>query len=259
MDISAALVSSSRRRRRRRALALMALAAVALVSVVAYRLANSGATGAEIGALPGSTNGAVASVTPLSSEVTRPNGGAQLDAGVALERIAVAQTAANHLQVLIAWTDVKEATKVLKRPNAQISIGLYHPIHSGECTSEDKESNKGKEVDAPRVTITDTDSKMLCGALDKGAKGSSSVSNTGKLLLAKALVGGYLDPSIQGKAALKECTATKEEWCQPKTVTNENQDALYLAASIVTPGGIPQGQQSQAGSLTFFVHAKRLK
>lgn len=258
MYTSAAPAPSSRRRRRR-ALAITALAASIAVSLAAYRLANSGATGAEINVLPGSTNGAVAVVTPLSSEVTRPNGGAQLDAGVALERVAVAQSAASHLQLLVAWTNVKEAVKVFNNPNVQISIGLYHPIHSGVCTSEDTESNKGKEVDAPRVTITDTDSKTLCGALDEGAKGSASVSKTGKLLLAKSIVGGYLDPSIAGKAALKECTATKEEWCQPKTVTDENQDALYLVASIVTPGGIPQGQQSQAGSLNFFAHAKRLK
>jgi len=252
-------LARSRRRRRRRALTLVALALAAVVALAAFRLAGSGTTGPKIGELPGSTEGAVAAITEMSSEVTRPKGGAQLDAGKALARVAVAEEAAKHVQVSVAWTNVSEAEeKVLTNPNAQLSIGLYHPIHSGKCTSEDEAKNTGKEVDAPRVTIKD-EAAETCGALDEGAGGSPSVSTTGKLLLAKTGVNGFLDPSITGQAGLKPCSETKEVWCQPSTVTNTNTDVLYLVASIVTPGGIPQGQQLQVGSLKFFIRAKRLQ
>lgn len=258
MELSSTVITRPSRRRRQ-TFALVAIAVAILASVAAFGLANTGNSEAEIKPLPGSEGGAVAVVTAMSSKVTRPNGGAQLNTGVALARIAVAQAAASHIRVNVSWTNVQEVSGgILGNPNSQISIGLYHPIHSGECTSSDKESNKGKEIAAPRVTIEDTNAEKLCGALDEASTGSSTVSAEGKLLLTKTLIGGFMEPSIAGKAALNACSATAEAWCHTETVKDENQDPLYLVASIVTPGGIPQGQQSVAGSLKFFVNVKRL-
>lgn len=247
-------------RRRRRALAACAVALAVAVSIAAFRLGNTGNGSLGISPLPGSNNGEVANITSMSSKVTRSNGGAQLQTGIAIDRVAVAQAAANHLKLAVSWTNAQEGGQVLNNPNAQLSIGLYHPIHTGECTgATEKAATKGKEVEAPYVNITDEEGakQKLCGMLTE-AGGSASVSSGGKLLLAKNLIAGYIAPSLEGKASLPACEAATVEWCQPESVTEVNQDVFYMVASIVTPGGIPQGQQEQVGSLKFFVNAKRL-
>lgn len=249
-------MTRSSKAKRRRVLALTAAALALVAAVGTFMLGGTGSSSPSIKELPGANSGAVAQVTELSSSVTRSVGAAQLEAGVALDRLLVAEKAAEHIQVSTAWTNVPEAAKVLLNPNAQLSVGLYHPIHTGECTATDNESNKGREVDAPRVTIEDTNKEKLCGALDEGAKGSATVSATGKLLLSKGLISGFLRPSINGES-LSACAATGTEWCKP-TSAGEHQAALYLVTSIVTPGGIPQGQQAQASSLNFYTKVKRL-
>lgn len=256
MELSRTIARPSANKKRRRALALTAAALAVMAAVGTFMLGGTGSSSPSIKELPGASSGAVAQVTELSSTVTRSKGAAQLDAGVALDRLLVAEEATNHIQVATAWTNVSEAAKVLLNPNAQLSIGLYHPIHTGECTATDNESNKGKEVDAPRVTIEDTNKEKLCSALDEGAKGSASVSETGKLLLSKGLIAGYLRPSINGEK-LSACAASGTSWCKPPTA-GEHQAALYLVTSIVTPGGIPQGQQAQASKLNFYTKVKRL-
>lgn len=260
MGLSAQTLTRANRRRRR-ALALTAIAIAIAAGVAAFTLGNTGGGALGINPLPGATNGEVANITSMSSNVTRSNGGASLQTGVALARVAVAEEAANHLKLNVSWTNAQEGGQVLSNPHAQISVGLYHPIHTGECTGEtEKAATKGKEVEAPYVNITDEEGakQKLCGALTS-AGGSGSVSSAGKLLLATNLIGGYLAPSLQGKASLPACGASTVEWCQPESVTEVNQDVFYLVASIVTPGGIPQGQQEQLGSLKFFVNAKRLQ
>lgn len=255
MELSPAMTRSTKAKQRR-ALALAAAALAVVAAVGTFMLGGTGSSAPSIKELPGANSGAVAQVTELSSTVTRSNGAAQLDAGVALDRLLVAEEASNHIQVSTSWTNVQEAAKVLLNPNAQLSIGLYHPIHTGQCTAADNESNKGKEVDAPRVTIEDTNKEKLCGALDEGSKGSASVSETGKLLLSKSLISGYLRPSINGEK-LTACEAEGAVWCKPATA-GEHQAALYLITSIVTPGGIPQGSQGQASKLNFYTKVKRL-
>jgi len=259
MELSAAGVRPARRRRRALALALVALALAA--TVAAFALGGTGSTGAKIEAVAGSTSAGVAEIVPLNSKVTRSNGGAQLQAGVALDRIAVAESEANNIQVLVAWTNVKEAANVLRNPNAQISVGLYHPIHTGACTSSNEKLGKEDNVVAPEVTITDeweAKKQTLCGKLDEGAKGSASVSEKGKLLLGTKLISGFIDPQEAGPGSLAECEATGTKWCEPESVpASAHQLALYLVASIVTPGGIPQGQQPEGTSLEFFARARR--
>lgn len=257
MELSPTMTrASAKGSKRRRAIALIASALAVVAAVGTFMLGGTGSSSPSIKELPGANSGAVAQVTELSSAVTRPNGAAQLDAGVALDRLLIAEEASSHIQVSAFWTNVQEAAKVLLNPNAQLSIGLYHPIHTGECSATDDESNKGKEVDAPRVTIEDTNKEKLCGALDEAAKGSASVSGTGKLLLSKGLIGGYLRPSLNGEK-LSACAASGTSWCKPATA-GEHQAALYLITSIVTPGGIPQGEQAQASKLNFYTKVKRL-
>jgi hypothetical protein len=255
MELSPTMAKSTKAKRRR-ALALTATALAVVAAVGTFMLGGTGSSSTSIKELPGAKSGAVAQVTELASTVTRTNGAAHLDAGVALDRLLVAEEAANHIQVSTSWTNVQEAAKVLLNPNAQLSVGLYHPIHTGECTVSDNESNKGKEVDAPRVTIEDTNKEKLCGALDEGAKGSASVSETGKLLLSKGLISGYLRPSVNGEK-LSACAASGTSWCTPASA-GEHQAALYLVTSVVTPGGIPQGEQAQASNLNFYTKVKRL-
>lgn len=250
-------MAHSTKAKRRRALALTGGALAVVAAVGTFMLGGTGSSSPAIKELPGANSGAVAQVTELASSVTRTKGAAQLDAGVALDRLLVAEEASDHIDVSTSWTNVQEAAKVLLNPNAQLSVGLYHPIHTGQCTATDNESNRGKEVDAPRVTIEDTNKEDLCGALDEGSKGSATVSETGKLLLSKGLIGGYLRPSLSGEK-LSACAATGTSWCKPATA-GEHQAALYLVASIVTPGGIPQGQQAQASTLAFYTKVKRLQ
>lgn len=244
-------------RAHRGALALLAVA-VAFITTATYWLATTGATSPSIGALPGSSStGAVADVTAMSSSVTRTNGSAQLQTGVALDKVVVAKTASNHFRLVLAWTNAQSGAQVLNNPNAQISVGVYHPIHTGNCVGA-----AGSDVDSPLVNITDPDnSQSLCGSLDQSATGSSSVSSTGKLLLAQNLVSGFLDPALDGSATLSACASAVDDnggWCQPSSVSDSNKRALYLIASIVTPGGIPQGQQASLTSLTFFTKVRRL-
>lgn len=194
----------------------------------------------------------------MTATVTRTNGAAQLQAGLAVAKVVVAKTASNHARLIVSWTNATAAAQVLNNPNAQISVGVYHPIHTGNCVAGPPNS-----VDSPLVNITDPDnSQSLCGSLDQSATGSSSVSSTGKLLLAKSLVTGFLDPALDGSGALSACASALNDsggWCQPSSVSDSDKRALYLVSSIVTPGGIPQGQSATGTSLDFFVKAKRLR
>jgi hypothetical protein len=109
------------------------------------------------------------------------------------------------------------------------------------------------------VNLTDTDSNTYCAALDQTATGRF-VSATGKLLLAANQIGGYINPSIDGVAPLSACGSSGSDtdtWCQPASISDSNQRALFVIASIVTPGGIPQGQQPTLTQLNFYAQVLR--
>lgn len=245
----------------RRRLAVVGLS-LALLATTAFWLGSTGGTGLSISTPAGTTNGAIADITQMSATVTRTNGAANLQTGVALAKVVAAASSSNHFRLDVAWTNAEQAGQVLNNPNAQISLGLYHPVHTGNCGFAPSNS-----VDAPLVNITDTDNATYCATLDQSATGSASVSSTGKLMLAKNLINGYLAPALDGSGSISACgsstassTATEEalSWCQPTSVTDSNQRALFLVASIVTPGGIPQGQQASLSNLYFFFETARL-
>lgn len=260
---------------------------VALVTTVGYWLGATGAGLTSISPLPGTTStGEVAQVVPMSATVTRSDGEARLTTGVALAKLVVAAAATAELRVDVAWTNVLSATRVLGSPNAQLSLGLYHPVHTGACVSVPqghvlvrpagvspagvspagvspvvRPADVSEPADAPLVSLTDTDGTTLCAALDESATGSGSVSETGKLLLARDLVAGYLVPGLDGSAPVPACAPASTDtggWCQPASIASPAQRALYLVASVTTPGDHPKGQQTDLSSLTFFIAARRL-
>jgi len=257
---SEALTSNLRRRRHRRALALTGLG-LSFFGTVGFWLAATGVVTNSISPPAGSpSNGSFATVTPLSTTVNRTNGGAQLQTGVALAKIVLSSAVTTSARVDVDWTNVGAAASILGNPNAQISIGLYYPIHTGNCLT----STPGS-VDAPFINLTDTGNSTYCVTLDEGSTGRY-VSSTGKLLLAQNQVGGYLIPSIN-TSTISACGAAPLDGsgnpydvtgtpCQPASITDSNQRALWVIASIVTPGTIPQGVQPSLTTLSFFVGVK---
>ena len=251
-------VGIPRRATRLRRLLPVAAIVVAAVTAATYFLGTSGSTSLSVSSPAGlPASGAVADVTTMSSTVTRANGGAQLNTGVDVAKINVAAGYTNKIRVEIAWTNANQAISVLNNPHAQISVGLYHTIHTGNCNT-----GSGTTVDAPLVNLTDTDSATYCAALDQSATGSPSVSSTGKLLLTTSDVGGNLNPALDGSGSLSACAANtsndNDVWCQPASVTNSSQRALFVIASITVPGTIPPGQQASVSTLGFFVRARRI-
>lgn len=240
---------------------LIAAAAIlaSLVMSGSYWLASVGASSPTISLPPGApTDGAVAEVTPLSSTVTRSTGGALLQTSVTLARLQMSYLVADAVRVDVSWTNASQGARVLNNPNAFISIGLYRAVHTGSCAN----STPG-DVTAPLVNVTDADSNSYCAALDETATGL--VDSAGKLLLGGSQVTGYLLPARPGGSALDACaeasgslTLSQERSlaaCQPASASSEFQNTFFVVASIVTPGGIPQGQQATLSGLAFHIRA----
>lgn len=245
---------SRSRRRSRRALALTGLA-LSFFGTAGFWLSTSGVVSNTISPLPGSPTSSFANVIPLSTTVSRTNGSAQLETGVALAKIVLSSSVTTAARVDVAWTNVGAAASVLNNPNAQISVGLYYPIHTGNCITK-----TSGNTDAPLINLTDSDTDTYCVALDEGATGRFT-SPTGKLLLGQNQVGGYLVPSISTNT-ISDCAAAPVvnnvsvdvtgTPCLPASVIDTNQRALWVIASIVTPGGIPQGIQPTLSTLDFY-------
>lgn len=236
--------------RRRGVLAAVAVAA-ALATTGSAWLADTGGTTFTISPPAGiqSNNGQAVTMTSMSATFTRPNGNAQLLAGVALERLTIASGYGTDVGFDIAWLDPQDASKVLLNPNAQIYFGFYYPIHTGSC------SGTNKSVDATLATITDN-SQTFCGELDTTATGSPVIS--GKLLLSPVQLTGYLQTGVSDATATSTCGGTGSTWCLPSGLGNAaSTEVAYLAATIQTPGGKPSGQQATLSSLSFYFAARR--
>jgi hypothetical protein len=248
--------------RKRTFVAVAVVLCAALATLSSFALANSGSISTAIKPPLGSpTSGAVASVdTSIATNVTASNGSAQLDAGVVLARVSVTPIDAANLKVDVFWTNPYDSTKLLNSPNTQISIGLYHPVHSGSCVNSDS-----TETDI-LVSVTDTNG-TYCAALDSAARGSSNVGS-GKILESPSMPSGYLKPTVSDNGSLATCTTPSSDssrtssasveaalpWCQPAGVSG----VLYVVASILTPGGVPPGKQSSLGHLSFYINATPL-
>ncbi len=249
---------------RKAPLAAITLTVALLATGASFALGNTGTSSTSITPAPGvPTNGSVASTdTSIATAVTRSQGQAQLQTGVTLARIEVAPSYAARLRVSVFWTDPYDAGKALNNPNSQISVGIYDPIHTGNCV------NTSSSTVAAYVTVTDGVSNTYCSRLDESATGSASVSASGKLLITSTIPGGYLLPASLDNGSLSACasfagTATTETslpWCEPTAtaagaLTSSGPGVLYVVASVLTPGGSPQGQQATLNSLSFFIDA----
>ena len=243
------MTKRARSRRRRRALLVLALAG-SLVATGGAWLADTGTTTLNIQPAPGlASDGKVASITPLSSSFTRPNGNAQIQAGVAIDKIEIAQGFATSVKLDLAWLNPGDAAQVLNNPNAQIHVGLYYPIYTGTCASGESAS-----VDSQRATITD--GATLCTRLDASATGA--IVDNGKMILHFTQLSGFIRPGTADPTPT-ECTSSTENttWCAPAGL-GASKNVLYVAATIATPGGKPAGQQNNVSSLEFFTRVDRV-
>ncbi len=232
---------------------------VALVaSVTSFALGDTGSVSPLIAPAAGvsTSNGEVATVqtgSGITTSITRSNGAASLDSGVVLAAIQVAPSFATQLNVGVFWTDPYDAYAALNNPHAQISVGLYYPVHTGACTNTDS-----SETDAyVEVSYQSVD---YCSVLDATATGSSNVSK-GKLIMVKSAPSGFLLPDVTDNnyptptACPTSATETTSSWCQPSGVSPDG--VIFVCASILTPGGVPPGQQANLANLSFFINATR--
>jgi hypothetical protein len=241
-------------RARRRLLALAAVG-VSLAGTSGAYLADSALTVPVISVAPGTpASGALAEVTPMSPSVTDGQG---LQVGVALARVTLASASLNQVRIEVDWTSATITPRVLHNPNVQISVGIYHTVHSGACNTNVKSTTE------PIVNITDTNSATYCAVLDEATTGTLVNPSNGKMLLSKNAIGGTLLPQATSSGTAAACAASaaaetlSDTWCNPTSVTNANSRALFVVASILTPGGVPQGQQPTLTTMSFYVNARR--
>lgn len=246
------MITVRTRIRRRRVLALLALAGAAAATSVFF-LADTGTTSLSVGTPPGlSAGGKLTDVSSMSSSFTRPEGNASIQAGVALERLVIAQGYEDRVKVDISWLDPQDAGDVLNNPNAQIYVGVYHPIHTGSCTS----GNDGSVGDTA-ATITDSTltPTTYCAQLDTSAAGA--IVNAGKMILSRTQLGGFITTSATAPSPTT-CASTGSAWCLPTSGLAAGQSIAWLGFTIVTPGGKPAGQQNNVSQLDFYVHSTAL-
>lgn len=231
-------------RRRRAALAALALAASLLATGGAW-LAETGTTVVAVSPPPGiAPDGRVASFAPMSASFTRPNGNAQIVAGLATGEIRFAQGYSTSLKVDMAWLNPGDAAQVLNNPNAQIHVGLYYPIYTGTCVGGEIPA-----VSSTRATIG-TGFGTLCTRLDENASGE--IVDGGKMILHRTRLAGFLRPGTADPAPAA-CTANtaSTSWCAPSGL-DADKNVLYVAVTIVTPGGKPAGQENNVSALEFY-------
>jgi hypothetical protein len=243
------MITARTRIRRRRVLAVLALAGAAAATSVFF-LADTGTTTLSVATPPGlSGSGNLTDVTAMSSSFTRPQGNASIQAGVALERLVIAQGFENRVKIDVSWLDPQDAGDVLNNPNAQIYVGVYHPIHTGSCTS-----GANGSLDDTAATITDSTltPTTYCAQLDASAAGT--IVNAGKLILSRTQLGGFITTSATAPSPTT-CASTGSAWCLPTSGLSAGQSVAWLGFTIITPGGKPVGQQNNVSQLDFYVRS----
>jgi hypothetical protein len=238
--------------RKRRALALVVLAGVTLATVGSFSLADSGTSTTSIVPESNLPNGKAVDVTTLSSAITRPNGNATIQAGVLVGRVLLTKGYGNRIKLDFAWLDPNSAAQVLNNPNVQIYVALYHPVSktvSGGC------GPISPTVADPFANITDNvpgtgGSAVYCARVDVAASGSLMIA--GKLVITKSNVSGFIKSSLNDASA-PTCpgSGTTDVWCHPSGL-DATQNVLWVAMTIVTPGGKPAGQQNNLNNLSFY-------
>jgi hypothetical protein len=252
-------------RKRRRALALVALA-FALVGSLAAWLGNTGTVSAVVSVAPGaSPDGVWATVDTnvTSNGIYRAATGPAVQGGIVIAKVLTAKSNTNHVLVSFDWTNAQQAQQIMNSSSVWLSIGLYHTTHTGNCNHTTSSS------DTVQVYVNLTEGgQPYCAVLDTSETGfptAQVVSN--KLRLTQSVVGGYLRPQLDGTtgtnaacgaASSGALSADDAAWCNPATVSNADQRALFAIATVTTSGGIPFGSyQNNATSLQVFMQAQR--
>jgi hypothetical protein len=251
--------------KRRRALAIIALSVALLASVGAW-LSTTGSISAVVTVAPGApASGVFATVDTnvTSNGVYRASIGPGIQGGVVLAKVLTAKTNTNSVLVSYAWTNAQQAQLIFTSSFVWLSVGLYHTTHTGNCNH----TASGLDTVQPYVNLTEG-GQGYCAVLDTAETGyptSQMVSN--KLRLSQNMVGGYLTPSLDGTtgtnaacgaASSGALSADDAAWCNPATVSVNDQRALFAIATITTSGGIPYGTyQAQATNLQVFMQARR--
>jgi hypothetical protein len=251
--------------KRRRALAIVALAVALLGSVGAW-LGTTGSTALSVSVAPGApANGIFATVDTnvTSNGIYRAAIGPGVQGGVVLAKVLTAKANTNRVQVSYAWTNAQQAQLIFTSSAVWLSIGLYHTTHTGICNH----TAGALDTVQPYVNLTEG-GQGYCAVLDTAETGyptSQMVSN--KLRLSQNLVGGFLTPQLDGTtgtnavcgaASSGALSADDAAWCNPATVSDNDQRALFAIATITTSGGIPYGSyQAQTSNLQVYMQARR--
>lgn len=265
MELGSGSFASTVARRRKQRAFLVTVLGVALVASTGAWLATSGVSGPSINPPAGASGGVVATVdsSGLSGSITESRGNAQINEGVPVTKLLVADGFENQLRVHVTWTNGATAGSFLNG-NDQISVGLYYPVSVTTTNGSCRSANTLKVLDSTSTA------GAVCVALDSPGSGSFNLnSSTSTLLLSQSALSGFMLPGSSAGSPSGSCptdTGAQSAWCDPAGTTVDNttgtptndQHALYVLASVLNPNNhSPQGQQPSDGSLDFFVQADR--
>lgn len=257
----------ARRRMRRRWRALLAMGLVGALAWAAISfVADAGTSGATVGTVPGvAADGSIANITALADSVTRPGGGANLQAGVKFARIDVAETYHRAFRASLSWMNPTDFKKTSQVANWQIRFGVYYPVHNGSCTGTDTSTND----DALSVTVPDgaiddldADPDTICVYRDLSAAGprvttASGNAHRGTQLLATDVLVGELHPKIDQSGAAA-CGGSGTTPCLLFD-TPGNNVSYFVIGSLLNPAGhVPPGQSDSIEPMQIHVQAKRI-
>jgi hypothetical protein len=243
--------------------------ALGLVGVLSWSgvsfLASTGESAAQVSVLPGaSPDGKVAEVEDLRDTVTSSNGGWFRQRGVKFARINVAATYQNKVRVTFAWQNPSSFSRHRYWRNWQLRIGLYYPIHLGNC-------DFGWSGDDPRnsvtVTLTALESdtgipQEFCATRDILATGPGAVTRSndddrGSQLLASDWLVGTLQPgTFVGDPA--PCTNAGTVACKLPGMAAD-QRTYFVVGNLLNRGYYSSGDESgDDDGVKLFVRATKV-
>lgn len=250
MSAATPVAATRRRTARRRAALGVALAVVLAWAGLSFANA-SGTAGAEVGLVQGlADDGSIATVTPLSSIVTHPQGKAQLAEGVAFSRIDVSQRFHDAMRVSMSWTNPTEFRSTSQIADWQIRFGLYYPVRDVACDGSDVASVHAVSVEAGGTTF--------CAYRDTSADGAGTMDSGAdegtQFMSARRLVA---DLSPGATLPDNPCTDSGTNYCNP--TGDSNKRTYFVVGSLTNPGGhVPPGKVGDALDMDLHVRVSRV-
>ncbi|MBI4340591.1 MAG: hypothetical protein HY680_11675 [Chloroflexi bacterium] len=205
-------------RKRKSLVILVLLLAVALGASLASWAAttSSGSLSITVASGNGVTDGSVAGVTTLSSNVTGLVGkSAQVQRGVTFRKITLpTSNYSNRLLVEFWLLSADQVGQVLNNPRAFIKTQLWW------LDTDQTAGGGSSDCASTRLSITDSGTKYVCPDTGDQAYKYITAANAGGLIRS----------------------------------TKTGQTVFYILGEITVPGGVPQGQQSQLSTLTYWAN-----